>query len=140
MKLNSTTLWIIRLIAAVILLQTLYFKFTAHPESVALFTKLGAEPWGRIGTGIIELITGIILLIPAYTRFGAVLAFGLMIGAISSHLLVIGFQSSGDGGKLFGLAIAVLICSIILLVHYRDQLIVDLNILKSKISPAKQNS
>ena len=132
MKLNSTILWIIRLIAAVILLQTLYFKFTAHPESVTLFTKLGAEPWGRIGTGIIELITGVLLLIPSYTRFGAVLAFGLMVGAISSHLLVIGFESSGDGGKLFGLAIAVFVCSIILLLHYKDQLLQDVRSFKNK--------
>jgi putative oxidoreductase len=136
MKLNSTMLWIVRLVAAAILLQTLYFKFTAHPESVILFTKLGAEPWGRIGTGIFELITGILLLIPSYTRFGAVLAFGLMIGAIASHLLVIGIESYGDGGKLFGLAIAVLVCSIILLIHYKDQLLQDLSRFKNKSSRA----
>jgi uncharacterized membrane protein YphA (DoxX/SURF4 family) len=132
MKLNSTMLWILRIIAAVILLQTLYFKFTAHPESVALFSKLHAEPWGRIGTGILELITGILLLIPSTTRFGAVLAFNLMIGAIASHLFVIGLESSGDGGKLFGLAIAVLICSIILLIHYKAQLSSDFDTFKQK--------
>lgn len=125
-------LWILRIIAAVILLQTLYFKFTAHPESVALFSKLHAEPWGRIGTGILELITGILLLIPSTTRFGAVLAFNLMIGAIASHLFVIGLESSGDGGKLFGLAIAVLICSIILLIHYKAQLSSDFDTFKQK--------
>lgn len=125
-------LWILRIIAAVILLQTLYFKFTAHPESVALFSKLHAEPWGRIGTGILELITGILLLIPSTTRFGAVLAFNLMNGAIASHLFVIGLESSGDGGKLFGLAIAVLICSIILLIHYKAQLSSDFDTFKQK--------
>lgn len=132
-------LWTLRIIASVILLQTLYFKFTAHPESVALFSKLHAEPWGRIGTGILELITGILLLMPSTTRFGAVLAFGLMGGAITSHVLVIGLESSGDGGKLFGLAIAVLICSIILLIHYKEQLSTDLDAFKHKWMPGNKN-
>ena len=132
MKLNSNLLWFLRILSAVILLQTLFFKFSAHPESVALFTKLGVEPWGRIGTGILELITGLLLLLPSYTRFGAVLAFGLMVGAIASHLLVIGIQSSGDGGKLFLLAVIVLISSMVLLLHYRNQLRIDLNKLFGK--------
>ena len=67
--------WICRIVAAVILLQTLYFKFTAHPESVAIFSSLGVEPWGRIGTGIIELIAGILLLLPAFAFIGAILSF-----------------------------------------------------------------
>lgn len=105
--------WIVRAVAALILLQTLYFKFTAHPESVALFSKLGVEPWGRIGTGIIELIAGILLLVPATAFIGAVLGIGLMAGAILSHLTVIGIESSGDGGQLFALALIVLFCSMI---------------------------
>ena len=63
--------WILRIIAAVILLQTLYFKFTGQPESVTLFTTLGMEPWGRIGTGIFELIGSILILIPRTTLPGA---------------------------------------------------------------------
>ena len=71
MNLKNILSWLFRIAAAIILLQTLYFKFTAHPESVELFTKLGVEPWGRIGTGIIELITGLLLLIPATAfKFG----------------------------------------------------------------------
>lgn len=99
--------WLLRIVAAVILLQTLYFKFTAQPESVELFTKLGVEPWGRISTGVIELIAGILLLVPATIFMGAVLSIGLMSGAIVSHLTVIGIQSKGDGGQLFMLAIIV---------------------------------
>lgn len=110
MKTKNILSWILRIIAAIILLQTLYFKFTAQPESVVLFTKLGAEPWGRIGTGIIELIAGILLLIPATAFVGAFLGIGLMSGAILSHLAVIGIESNGDGGQLFILAIAVLVC------------------------------
>ena len=113
--------WLIRITAAVILLQTLYFKFTGHPESVELFTKLGVEPWGRIGTGVIELITGILLLIPSTVFVGAFLGVGLMAGAILSHLTVIGIESKGDGGQLFMLAIIVLICCLILLVLHRQQ-------------------
>ena len=107
--------WAVRIVAALILLQTLYFKFTAHPESVALFTKLGVEPWGRIGTGVIELIAGIMFLIPTTAFIGAVLGIGLMAGAIFSHLTVIGIESAGDDGQLFMLAIVVLVCCIITL-------------------------
>lgn len=102
--------WLLRIAAALILFQTLYFKFTGHPESVDLFTKLGVEPWGRIGTGVIELIAGILLLIPSTVIFGALLGIGLMAGAILSHFLVIGIQSNGDGGQLFILAIVTLVC------------------------------
>lgn len=110
-----------RIAAAVILLQTLYFKFTGHPESVALFTKLGVEPWGRVATGIIELITGILLLIPATASIGALLGIGLMVGAIASHLTVIGIESQGDGGQLFMLAWIVLACCLLTLWLHREQ-------------------
>ena len=118
MQIKNIISWVLRSVTAAILLQTLYFKFTAHPESVELFTKLGVEPWGRIGTGIIELITSILLLIPTTVFIGAFLGTGLMIGAILSHLTVIGIQSKGDGGQLFMLAIIVFIlCLIIQLLH-----------------------
>jgi len=119
-------IWILRLVAAGILLQTLYFKFGAHPESVDLFTQLGVEPWGRIGTGIIELLAGILLLIPSYSRFGAIISIGLMIGAIGSHILVLGIAHAGDGGTLFFMAIIVLICALILSFLEKDQLFKDL--------------
>ena len=92
MKTLKIVSWVLRILASVILLQTLYFKFTAHPESVELFTKLGVEPWGRIGTGILELITGILLLIPATAFVGGLLGMGLMLCAIASHILVIGIE------------------------------------------------
>ena len=121
---NKTTTiisWLLRIAAAIILLQTLYFKFTGHPESVELFTKLGVEPWGRIGTGVIELITSILLLIPATAFIGAFLGVGLMAGAILSHLLVIGIESKGDGGQLFMLAIVVLVCCLVILIIHRNE-------------------
>ena len=118
--------WILRLVAAVILLQTLYFKFGGHPESVDLFTQLGVEPWGRIGTGVIELVAGILLLVPSLTRFGALLSIGLMIGAIGSHLLVLGIAHAGDGGTLFFMAIVVLVAASLLAWFEKDQLMADL--------------
>lgn len=121
MTIKTIFSWLLRIAAAIILLQTLYFKFSAHPESVELFTKLGVEPWGRIGTGIIELFTGILLLIPATAFIGAFLGVGLMAGAILSHLTVIGIESKGDGGQLFMLAITVLVCCLILLVLHKKQ-------------------
>ncbi len=113
--------WIVRIAAAVILLQTLYFKFTAHPQSVELFTKLGAEPWGRIGTGIMELITGILLLLPATAFIGCFLGLGIMSGAILSHLFVLGIESFGDGGTLFTLAIITFFCCLIGAILHLDQ-------------------
>lgn len=121
MKTLKIVSWVLRILASVILLQTLYFKFTAHPESVELFTKLGVEPWGRIGTGILELITGILLLIPATAFVGGLLGMGLMLGAIASHILVIGIESKGDGGQLFLLAIIVLICSVAIQFIHRKE-------------------
>ncbi len=123
---KTTTLvsWSLRIIAAFILLQTLYFKFSAHPESVALFTKLGVEPWGRIATGVIELITAILLILPATKAFGALSAVGVMLGAIASHIFVVGIESNNDGGQLFYMALLVLICSLIVLWMHRSELFI----------------
>jgi putative oxidoreductase len=121
MQAKNVIFWALRIIAAAILLQTLYFKFTGHPESVALFTKLGVEPWGRIGTGIIELVTGILLLMPATVFVGAFMGMGLMAGAILSHLTVLGIESKGDGGQLFTLAIIELVLCAILALLYKHQ-------------------
>jgi uncharacterized membrane protein YphA (DoxX/SURF4 family) len=102
--------WAAQIIAAIILAQTLFFKFTAAPESVALFTKLGVEPYGRIGAGIMELITVILLLIPRKAWLGAIFGIMTMGGAIMAHLTVIGIESDGDGGELFFLALITLTC------------------------------
>ena len=123
MQLKTAFIWILRILSAAILLQTLYFKFTGHPESVALFSKLGVEPWGRVGTGIIELIAGILLLLPATFLIGALLGVGLMAGAILSHIMVIGIESSGDGGQLFLLAIIVLCSCVLILILKRAELL-----------------
>jgi uncharacterized membrane protein YphA (DoxX/SURF4 family) len=115
-------IWILRIAAAAILLQTLYFKFTGQPESVYIFTQLGAEPWGRIGSGVVELIAAILLLIPAYTWIGAGLAMGTMAGAILSHIGKLGIEVQGDGGQLFGLALLVFLCSAVLLYWHRKDI------------------
>lgn len=134
MKTKSIISWIVRIVAAVILLQTLYFKFTAQPEAVELFTKLGVEPWGRVGTGIIELLTSILLIVPSTVFIGALLGIGLMAGAIASHLTVIGIVSQGDGGQLFIMAIVVLICSLIILLLHKQQGFALLNKIYKNIS------
>ena len=115
MKICTMIAWICRVAAAVILLQTLFFKFTAAPESVYIFTKVGLEPWGRIGSGIAELIAAILILTPATTWLGAGLALAVMASAIFSHLTVLGIVVMDDGGLLFGLALAVAACSVVLL-------------------------
>lgn len=114
--------WALQLTAAVILLQTLFFKFTAAEESVYIFTTLGLEPWGRVGSGVAELIAAILLLIPGTAPLGAVGAMGLMAGAIVSHLTVLGIEIKGDGGLLFGLAVIVFVSSALVLVIRRSQI------------------
>ena len=108
--------WVLRVTAAVILLQTLFFKFTAAPESVYIFTKVHAEPWGRIGSGVMELVAAILLLTPRYTWLGSVLAIGATAGAIVSHLTILGIEVQGDKGLLFALAVIVFVCTAINLV------------------------
>src|SRR5271157_1947838 len=111
--------WVLRLTAAIILLQTLFFKFTAAPESIYIFTKVGAEPWGRIGSGVVELIAAILILTPRFTWLGSFLAMGVMAGAILSHLTVLGIEVQGDKGLLFALALIVFVCSTVNLVLHR---------------------
>jgi uncharacterized membrane protein YphA (DoxX/SURF4 family) len=111
---NNTFIWIVKLIAVIILVQTLFFKFTGAEESVYIFTKLGIEPFGRIGSGVVELIASILILIPRTTLVGALLAAGTMMGALVSHLFVLGIEVQNDGGTLFTLAIITLICCLIL--------------------------
>ena len=114
--------WTCRITAALILLQTLFFKFTGAPESIYIFTKVGLEPWGRYGSGVAELTAAILLFTPRTAWVGALLALGVMLGAIFSHLTVLGIVVQNDGGLLFGLAITVAICSLVTLVLHRRQI------------------
>ena len=116
-------LWILRLIAAIIMLQTLFFKFTAAPESIYIFSSLGMEPWGRIGTGILELIAAVLILYPRTTGLGAILATGLMTGALLSHLTKLGIVVQDDGGLLFIYALLVFTSSLVLAIVYRAQVL-----------------
>ncbi|MBU6341181.1 MAG: DoxX family protein [Bacteroidetes bacterium] len=106
---------LVRLAVAVILFQTLFFKFTGAEESKYIFSTLGAEPVGRIGSGIVELIAVILILNPGTTAIGAVLSLGVITGAILSHLFILGIDIKGDGGLLFYLALAVFVGSILLI-------------------------
>jgi len=114
--------WGLQLLVAGILLQTLFFKFTGAAESVYIFSTLGVEPWGRILSGIVELVAAILLLVPATTTVGAVLALAVMAGAIGSHLTVLGIEIMGDGGLLFELALTVFGASAVILVLRRSEI------------------
>jgi uncharacterized membrane protein YphA (DoxX/SURF4 family) len=114
--------WACRITAAIILLQTLFFKFTGAPESVYIFTKVGAEPWGRIGSGIAELIAAVLLLTPRLVWAGAILAIGVMTVAIVSHLTLLGTEVQDDKGLLFALAVIVFIASLTALLLHRTQI------------------
>jgi putative oxidoreductase len=123
---SSTTLyvisWITRLVAAAILLQTLFFKFTGAEESIYIFTTVGQEPWGRYGSGLVELIASVLLFVPRAVGIGALLAFGTMCGAVFFHLTKLGIVVQNDSGLLFSLALVVLGCAGFLLWFHRRTL------------------
>ena len=108
-----------RIAAAIILLQTLFFKFTGAPESVHIFSTLGVEPWGRLASGVAELVAAILLLTTRWNWLGAALAIGIMLGALGTHLTVLGIEVQGDGGLLFALALGVLLLATFVLVRSR---------------------
>lgn len=122
MKIKIVFCWIARIVAALILLQTLFFKFTGSEESVYIFTTVGMEPWGRIAVGVLELIAGGLLLINRTAWLGAGLALGLMIGAIGMHLTLLGIEVMGDGGQLFIYAILVAAASVYVLVMNEENI------------------
>jgi uncharacterized membrane protein YphA (DoxX/SURF4 family) len=129
LKILHTT---ITLIVAIILLQTLFFKFTAHPQSVKLFTELEMEPWGRIGTGILELIASALILLPRTTGIGALLGLGLMSGAIFFHLTKLGIYFDGDP-ILFMYALISWFACLILVIWHRKTLFSYFTFLKKKL-------
>lgn len=114
---RTVGIWILRLVPAIILLQTLYFKFTAQPESVQLFTKIGMEPYGRIGTGVLELIAAILILIPKYTGYGAILGLAMMTGALYFHLTKIGIFFGGDALLFIYAVITFVGCALLIFIY-----------------------
>ena len=130
LSIASIAPWVLRIIAALIMLQTLYFKFSGAEESVYIFSQLGMEPWGRIGTGVFELIASVLILYPKTTFFGSVLGIGLMSGAVIAHVLKLGIEVKNDGGQLFIYALLVLVSSLILAIIYRND---GINLIKKII-------
>ena len=120
-KLNVAN-WGARILAAVILLQTLFFKFTGSEESVYIFSTLGMEPFGRIGSGIGELVAATLILIPRTTLLGALIGLGIISGAIAAHVFVLGIEVKNDGGLLFCLAVIVLLCCVFLVYRNRNKI------------------
>ena len=114
--------WALQLAIAGILLQTLFFKFSGAEESVYIFTMVHAEPWGRIGSGVVELAAALLLLTPGTAPLGAIVTLGTMAGAILSHLTILGIAVMGDGGLLFGLAVTAFSASAVVLALRRGQI------------------
>ena len=137
---KKTTLffyWFVRIIAAVIKMQTLYFKYTGAPESIFIFTQVHMEPWGRIGVGVLELIASALILINATAWRGGTLALGLMGGAIMMHFTILGIEVKGDGGQLFLYALIVAVCSAIVLVYNKARII---DLIKDLVTGHTQNN
>jgi uncharacterized membrane protein YphA (DoxX/SURF4 family) len=121
MNKRNVVVWTLRLVPAILMLQTLYFKFTAHPQSVKLFTTIGMEPYGRIGTGLLEAIAVIMILIPRFTGFGALLGLIMMTGALYFHLTKLGINFDGDP-VLFIYALITFACCASLILLNKEQL------------------
>ncbi len=117
--------------AALILLQTLFFKFSGSAESVYIFSTVGLEPWGRIGVGVLELIASVLLVITTVSWLGALLSLALMLGAIGMHLTLLGIEIQGDGGQLFFMALVVVVCSIFVLWTDKEKAIIFIDNLRS---------
>lgn len=109
-KTETIVSWLLQITVAAIVFQTLFFKFSGAEESVYIFTTLGVEPWGRIASGMIELVVVGLILCPPTAAVGALLALGVISGALASHA-ILGIEVKGDGGLLFGLAVIVFIAS-----------------------------
>lgn len=133
MKVLQVVSWVLRATVAVIFIQTLYFKFTAHPDSVYIFSQLGVEPYGRIGLGVAELVVAIMILLPRTMVPGILLSFGIICGAILSHLIVIGTEIMGDSGGLFTLALVVFAACLGLFGIHREEV---MSFLKSLLGRA----
>lgn len=114
--------WAAQIIAALILLETLFYKFSGAAESVYIFSALGVEPWGRYITGTIELIAAVLILIPASCWIGAMLTASIMSGAILAHFTAIGISIRNDGGYLFALALITFSAALIVLFIRKEQM------------------
>lgn len=130
MKTKNIISWIAQIVAAIILLQTLWFKFGGAAESVYIFSQLGVEPYGRVGSGVVELIAGILLLIPRFNWLGALIGLGTMAGAILSHLTVLGIEILGDGGQLFAYAVITFVCCAMVVLLNQEKIFTFIKTLK----------
>ena len=129
-KTKTVINWVLRIVPALIMLQTLYFKFTGAEESIYIFTEVGMEPWGRYLVGTTELVAGILLLTSWY-GLGALIGIGAMSGAIFFHLTKLGIEVQGDGGYLFALALTVfLTCTLLILTNFKDVKEILLSVIK----------
>jgi putative oxidoreductase len=118
----KTISWILRIIAAAILAQTLFFKFSGAEESRYIFQTVGMEPWGRYASGVAELAAVVLLLLPRTAWLGALLGLAVISGALFFHFTVLGIEVRGDGGLLFYLALAVFLCCLGVLWLHREEL------------------
>jgi hypothetical protein len=116
------TSWICQLVAAGIMIETLFFKFTAAPESVYIFRRMGTEPWWRWGQGIWELLASACLIMPRLRWLGGILTTGAMLAAILSHMTWLGYSIMGDHGLLFCMAVVTFSCGFTVMILHRHSI------------------
>ena len=129
--------WLLQIVAAVIMGQTLFFKFSGAPEPVYIFTTLGAEPYGRWLAAVSELVAVVLLLWPAMAGAGGLLGLGVMSGALMAHLTTkLGIEVLGDGGLLFALGVVVWVACAGIVFLRRNQLLAQAKVLRARFMPS----
>ena len=89
-KIMNVGLWILQIGAAGMFLTVGFLKLSGDPQMVALFDAIGLGQWFRFVTGSLEVLGAILLLVPRLSGLGALLLVGVMLGAVPTHLFVVG--------------------------------------------------
>jgi putative oxidoreductase len=87
---HTIALWVISVLTAAMFLMAGGSKLAGAPMMVDMFAKIGIGPWFRYLTGTIEVVSALALLVPAVAVYAALALAATMIGAILTHLLIIG--------------------------------------------------
>jgi putative oxidoreductase len=86
----SGILWALQIFSAAMFLMAGVSKLAGLPMMVQMFGVIGIGQWFRYATGTIEVVSAVLLLIPTAAAYGAAVLAVTMIGAIITHLFIVG--------------------------------------------------
>jgi uncharacterized membrane protein YphA (DoxX/SURF4 family) len=94
-KIMNVVLWVLQIGAAGMFLMAGFFKLSGNEQVVGVFEAIGLGQWFRYLTGALEVGGAILLLIPRTSGLGALMLAGVMVGAVVTHLFIIGGSPLG---------------------------------------------